>query len=179
VRAVAGPLLLACAFAGSGGAVLAALVFVAFVTDVFDGIVARRLGIATETLRRADTVADASFYVCATATLLLRFPEAVRAHVVGIGALVLLELARLALERAKYGRIAAYHMWSAKAWGIALWLGFSEVFLTGRAGALFESAIVVGILADLEGLAASVLLTKWRHDVPTLWHALEIERASR
>ena len=36
-----------------------------FLSDIFDGVMARRLGIATATLRRLDSVADAPFYVAA------------------------------------------------------------------------------------------------------------------
>lgn len=179
IRALCGPVLLAAVLAAWPGAVAAGLVTLAFVSDVADGILARRIGVATEALRRADSIVDVVFYACAFAALVARYPEAVRAHAVGIGAVVALEVARAVLERAKFGRLAAYHMMSAKAWGIALWLGFCEVFLTGGGGILFETAIVLGIVADTEGLAASIVLSTWRHDVPSLWHAVRIERDRR
>ena len=37
----------------------------AFLSDVFDGILARRLGVATPTLRRLDSIADSVFYLAA------------------------------------------------------------------------------------------------------------------
>lgn len=175
-----------CAFAilgaerlGADPLLLAALVTIAFVSDVFDGIIARRLGVATPGLRRADTVVDSLFYAAATVALLLRTPAVVLENRYGIALLLILEVSRLAIERAKFGRMAAYHMWSAKFWGIALWLGFSEAFLTGLPGPLFRCAVAMGILADLEGLAASLLLSRWAHDVPTVWHAIRIERTLR
>jgi phosphatidylglycerophosphate synthase len=161
---------------GASGRVLAGIVFVAFVSDVFDGIVARRLGVATEALRRADSIVDALFYVTALGVLVLHAPRAALAGTPGIAVLLSLEVARLVIERRKFGKMAAYHAWSAKAWGITLWLGFSEAFITGRAGPLFWAAIVVGILADLEGLAISSILPSWHHDVPSVWHALQIQR---
>ncbi len=179
IRTVCGPVLLVCTVVGSPGGILAGLVTVAFVSDVFDGIIARRLGVATEALRRADSVVDTCFYLCAIASLTMRSPQTVVAHWIGISCLVGLELARVGVERVKYGRIASYHMWSAKAWGITLWLGFSEVFLVGQAGPFFQAAIVVGILADSEGLLASALLSKWTHDIPSLWHAVQIERRNQ
>jgi CDP-diacylglycerol--glycerol-3-phosphate 3-phosphatidyltransferase len=178
LRALCGPVLLLAQAAGASGLTLAGLVTVAFVSDVLDGMVARRLGVATEALRAADSVVDAVFYVCAVVTLALRAWPVVRAYDVGIAVLIALELARWAVERLKYGRIAAYHMWSAKAWGITLWLGFSEAFVLGRPGPFLLSAVVLGILADMEGLGASLVLSRWHHDVPTLWHAIKIERSA-
>jgi phosphatidylglycerophosphate synthase len=179
LRALCGPALLVLATAGAPGSGLAALITLAFLSDVFDGIIARRLGVASERLRRADTMVDTAFYVCATVALIVRAPTVLQAHMAGIATVVALELARWAVDRVRYGRMAAYHMWSAKAWGITLWLGFCEALVTGRPGPLFQAAVVTGILADAEGLAASLVLSSWRHDVPTLWHALRIERSSR
>lgn len=179
LRAVCGPVLLAAAVAGADPRLLVALLTVAFLSDVFDGIVARRLGVATEGLRRADTIVDTAFYVCAAVALWRRAPSVIEAHVAGITVLVSIELLRWGIERWRYGRLASYHMWSAKAWGITLWLGFSEAFLTGRPGPLMQAAVATGILADTEGLLATLVLSTWQHDIRTAWHALQIERASR
>src|SRR4051795_10679120 len=43
---------------------LAAGVVVGFLTDLFDGIVARRLGVATPGLRRLDSQTDLVFWLC-------------------------------------------------------------------------------------------------------------------
>lgn len=177
VRAISGPTLLVVAAVGASRWLLAGLVTVAFVSDVFDGIIARRLGVATELLRRADTIVDTAFYGCAVLALHLRAPSVVRAHVVGLGLIVSLELVRLLVERQRYGRLASYHMWSAKAWGVTLWLGFCEAFLTGQAGPFMLAAVVVGVLADGEGLAASLVLSTWQHDIRTIWQAVQLERA--
>ena len=110
LRAVCGPVLLAAAAAGWSPWLLASLVTVAFISDVFDGIIARRLGVATEGLRRADSIVDTAFYICATLALLLRASSVIEAHIVGVVVLVSLELVRWAVERVRYGRLASYHM---------------------------------------------------------------------
>jgi CDP-diacylglycerol--glycerol-3-phosphate 3-phosphatidyltransferase len=179
LRAACGPALVAGAVTRCRPWILVGLVTAAFISDVFDGIIARRVGVATERLRRADTIVDTAFYICATLALLVRAPAVIEAHNVGVAILVGLELARWLVERIRYGRLASYHMWSAKAWGIALWLGFSEAFLTGQPGPFIQAAVAMGILADVEGLVASVVLSTWQHDVPTVWHAVQLERAWR
>jgi CDP-diacylglycerol--glycerol-3-phosphate 3-phosphatidyltransferase len=62
-------------------------------------------------------------------------------------------------------------MWSSKLWGIFLFAGFFSLLSLGQQGALITIAIYVGIIADLEGLAISSVLTEWRADVPSLFHA--------
>lgn len=177
IRAICGPALVAAAVAEASPWLLAGLVTFAFVSDVFDGIIARRLGVATELLRRADTIADTAFYACAVIALLLWAPSVLSAHLVGLGLIVSLELVRWAIERRRYGRLASYHMWSAKAWGITLWLGFCEAFLTGQPGPFMQAAVVMGVVADCEGLTASLVLSSWQHDIRTVWHAVRLECA--
>jgi len=178
-RLCCAPVLIVLERLGASGRVLAAVVFLAFLSDIFDGIIARRVGVATANLRRADSIVDAFFYLAALAVLFLRAPNAVRAGGPGIVALVLLEVTRLLVERYKFGKMASYHMWSAKAWGVALWLGFSEAFISGHAGPFFWAAIGVGIVADLEGLASSFILSSWHHDVRSIWHAVRLQRGNR
>jgi phosphatidylglycerophosphate synthase len=178
VRGACAPALIVGERLGASGIVLACLVAVAFVSDIFDGVLARRVGVATENLRRADSIVDTIFYLAATVALFNRAPIVLERNAVWLVLLIILELSRLLLERAKFGRLASYHMWSAKAWGVALWLGFSEAFLTAQPGLLFRTAVLLGILADLEGLWASIVLSTWRHDVPTVWHAIQAERST-
>jgi CDP-diacylglycerol--glycerol-3-phosphate 3-phosphatidyltransferase len=162
--------------AGASGPTLSAILVVAFLSDVFDGVIARRLGIATENLRRADTAADTVFYLAAAAAVFLRTPEILAVNLPFLMGLVFLELSRAVLERRKFGRLASYHLWSAKAWGVSLLFGFAEAFLRGSPGPLFRLSLGVGILSDLEGLSASMVLSRWHHDVPSVFHAVALER---
>jgi hypothetical protein len=40
-------------------------------------------------------------------------------------------------------------------------------------------AIYIGIAADLEGLAISMVLREWKTDVPTILHAFRLRSAER
>jgi CDP-diacylglycerol---glycerol-3-phosphate 3-phosphatidyltransferase len=67
-------------------------------------------------------------------------------------------------------------MWSAKAFGVALFLAFVGILGFGHTGWLVSLAIAVGIVSDLEGIAISLVLPAWHHDVPSIAHALRLER---
>lgn len=70
-------------------------------------------------------------------------------------------------------------MWSSKLWGIALFAAFLSLLGFGRDGWLVDAARYLGIAADLEGLAISLMLARWQTDVPSLCHALRLRRATR
>ena len=174
LRALLGPVLLLQAWAGPAPRLFAACLVAAFLSDVFDGIVARRLGIATAGLRRLDSLADTVFYVCATAAVARLQPGVIAHHATALLVLLALELLRYAYDLRKFGREAAYHMLSSKAWGVALFAGFGSLLVLGRDGWAVDLAIGLGIVADLEGLAISWVLPAWRADVPSIVHALRL-----
>lgn len=165
-------------FAPSRGAFAACLV-AAFLSDVFDGIVARRLGVATPALRRFDSLADSIFYAAATFAVWHLHRSAVSARWRPLAVLVMLEAGRYVLDFIKFKREASYHMWSSKLWGIALFAGFFSLLALGADTVLVDGAIYVGIVADLEGVAISILLPSWRSDVPSLVHAARLRRRER
>jgi hypothetical protein len=80
------------------------------------------------------------------------------------------------IDYLKFHREAAYHLWSAKAWGLIL--GAAVIALLGfnTAGWLLSAALIVGILCDCEGLLISCLLYECVEDVPHLFRALRLRR---
>ena len=67
LRMALAPVVLWLAFHRPSGPAFAACLAAAFVSDVFDGVIARRLHVATPGLRRLDSAADSVFYLAATA----------------------------------------------------------------------------------------------------------------
>lgn len=148
----------------------------AFLSDYFDGAIARRLGVVTEFLRRADSIVDTAFYLCAAGAIALISPQILSEHLSALVVLFALEVTRYVLDLRKFGKEAAYHMWSSKLWGLLLFLGAFSALVLDTGGWLVALAIYWGIVADLEGLAISLVLRKWAADVPTYWHALKLAR---
>jgi CDP-diacylglycerol--glycerol-3-phosphate 3-phosphatidyltransferase len=176
---VLAPLVLLWAVNGRAGLPYVICLIIAFVTDYFDGIVARKLGVATAIVRRYDGAADIIFYLAAFTAVWLVYPEVVRQHGLGLSLVAGLEVVRVSYDLLKFRREASYHMWSAKAWNITLFAALTGLMGFGLSGWLFQLAIIVGILTNLEAFAASLLLPTWTHDVPTVIHAYKIHRESR
>jgi phosphatidylglycerophosphate synthase len=171
LRALLAPVVILLAILYPSRVAFAACLVIAFLSDVFDGILARRLGVATPTLRRLDSIADSVFYIAAVVAAWHLHPTAIKEYLVELLVLGSLELARYTFDFAKFRRETSYHMWSSKLWGIALFAGFFAVLVLDVSGLPVLVAIYAGIIADVEGLAISMVLRKWRTDVPTLIHA--------
>jgi CDP-diacylglycerol--glycerol-3-phosphate 3-phosphatidyltransferase len=148
----------------------------AFLSDMFDGIIARKLGIATPNLRRADSIADSIFYASAIFAAWHLYPQEIMNHAATLTILLTLELLRYLFDFLKFRREASYHMWSSKIWGIFLFTGFFSLLALGNGGLAFSLAIYVGIAADVEGLIISAILREWQADVPSFVHALRLQR---
>ena len=151
----------------------------AFLSDIFDGVLARRLGVATAFLRRLDSAVDIVFYLGVGIALWRLRPEVVRAHGWLLISVIGLELLRLGRERLKHGRKASYHLWSAKAWGLALFIGALMLLSFDGGSVWFGLMLWPGVFENLEGLAVTALLPVWTHDVPTVLHAARLRPAFR
>lgn len=179
LRALLAPVVVALALLLPSRPAFGACLAAAFLSDLFDGIVARRLGVATPALRRLDSAADTLFYVAATFAAWHLHPDAIRQRAGMLAALVALELARYAFDAWKFRREASYHMWSSKLWGIALFAGFVALLAFDADGVLVDLAVLVGIVADIEGLAISAVMPHWQSDVPTIVHAWRLRRKAQ
>lgn len=178
LRALLAPVILLLALLHASGPAFGACLIAAFLSDIFDGIIARRLNVATPTLRRMDSIADSLFYAAATFAAWYLHPAAIGEYIVPLLALGALELARYIFDFAKFRREASYHMWSSKLWGIALFVGFFTLLALGQSGLPVSIALYAGIIADVEGLAISIVLREWKSDVPTIVHALRLRAAA-
>ncbi len=168
-RAAAGLALPALAVGGGPAWLCAALLGLGVLSDIFDGIIARRLGVATESLRTWDSRVDVIFWVGAVLGLHLMHPALWPATWPAIAAILALELANHALSFAKFRREASPHHYASKLFGLTLWALLTQLYLTGTPGPLLWLALAVGVVSQLEAAAITLRLTAWRCDVPTVW----------
>ena len=175
LRALLAPVIILIAVYHPDPLALGVCLSLAFLSDVFDGIIARRLNVATPALRRLDSIADTIFYAAAVFTVWHLYPNVILGNASALIILAVAEVGRYVYDFAKFRREASYHMWSAKFWGICLFIGFFVVLaLDDWSEIPIRIAIYVGILADIEGLAISFVLKECKTDVPTIFHALRL-----
>lgn len=153
------------------------LLFVAGpISDIFDGVLARRFGTATPALRICDTITDIAFYLFVLIAVLIINSPAIFHRIWLIGFVIFIEASRLLLDLTKFGRIASYHSYSAKLFGLLLMLSIGWLLTLRQDTWLLTAALIWGILSELEGLSFSLILPEWVHDVKTLPRALELRQ---
>src|SRR5689334_7950566 len=93
---------------GWPGPLLGAILCAGFLSAIFDGVIARRMGTATAALRRADTLVDTLFYAAAAVALSIAVPRACEGAGVALAVLVAVHVSRATFELAKFGRLSSY-----------------------------------------------------------------------
>jgi phosphatidylglycerophosphate synthase len=173
-RAVLGPVLIAGAESAWNGLALAGLVVAALVSDIYDGVLARRWDCDTAGARLFDSMADTVFYLCTAVALWVSQPQLWRSYGWLLAGLLGMEALRFRFDFVKFGKPASYHTYLAKMWGLVMAIAVVRAFATHRGSWLVPAALVIGILCDLEGLAMSWVMPVWRKDVKTLAAAWRI-----
>jgi CDP-diacylglycerol--glycerol-3-phosphate 3-phosphatidyltransferase len=173
-RALLAPVVVLLAWNGRQGIPMAATLAAALLSDICDGMLARSFGTVTAPLRRADSIADTLFYVSAACAAWILNPGSVRSVGAVLAVLIGLEVVRYLFDFVKFQREASYHAYSAKAWGLILAIALILLLAYNVAGGILVSALWLGILASIEGLAISIVLPAWSYDVPSIVHALKL-----
>ncbi len=176
VRFALGPGMMVFGFFSPRGALLIACIGLALLSDIFDGVLARRWHLDTETLRRWDTRADTFFYACVLFVAMLRYPSAFERRWILLAGLGIAEAAQHIFAAIKYGRHASYHSVLSKIWGLMMATAMCALLGFGLDNWFLDLTLAWGILCNVQGLAMSLMLPTWHKDVPTLFHAARIRR---
>jgi CDP-diacylglycerol--glycerol-3-phosphate 3-phosphatidyltransferase len=171
-----GPFLLLDARDGETGWVFVAGLIAGLLSDIVDGMLARKLNLASVRLRRADSLVDSIFFLFVAAAAWAAHSETLLAHgVLAAGMFALWAVSQLP-ALLKFGKAAAYHAYSAKAAGLALLAAGVRLFGLGQGGWVLEAALWLAILSHLERIAITLALPAWRTDVAWLGAALAERR---
>jgi CDP-diacylglycerol--glycerol-3-phosphate 3-phosphatidyltransferase len=181
LRVAAGLLILALALVAGPRArwICAGLLAVGVLSDIFDGVIARRLGSVTDRLRTFDSRADVVFWLCATASVLILHPGLVATLWPPVVVLAAMELTAHAVSFARFRREASPHHLLSKLFGLALWALLTQLLVTGTGGLVLPIAFAMGVASQLEALAIMLILPAWRCDVRGVGQALALRRAAR
>lgn len=158
------------------GAWLAAGVVIGFLSDLFDGILARHLGVSSPGLRRFDSQTDLVFWLCVIGCLFLARPEIAAAQWGYIAGMIALEVCTYAISIRKFGRETCTHAYSAKAWAVLAVGVFVAVLGFGEGEYSLPVLFVAYVVSWLDVVAIILILPEWRSDVPSFYHALLIRR---
>ncbi len=149
---------------------------IAFLTDYFDGVIARAQGVATRRLRQADSLVDTLFYLVLAAVTQRLHGDVLRRHVTALAVCLGTLAAWTVLDLVRWRAAAGFHSWSAKLFAAALGVWAVALYGFGADGPWLVLACAAGTVSHLEGIAISCTLRRHVTDVPTWPHALRLRR---
>ena len=152
------------------------LLSVGLLTDVFDGIIARKLNISSEKLRRLDSGIDQVFFTSVAVATYIQCPDFFKANLVKLIVLGAFEASTYALSYIKFRKEIATHSIGAKIWTLTIFATLVEIMAHCESVVLFEICFWLGLATRLEILAIVFTLKKWTNDVPTIYHAVRLRQ---
>jgi len=155
--------------------VIITLIVLGLLSDIFDGIIARRLHISTQKLRRLDSTVDQFFWLCIVAGAYMISPVFFKHNLVLIIVILSMEVACYLLSFIKFKKEIATHAISSKIWTLILFATLVQVIATGNAVILFYICFWLGVVTRMEIILMLVILKEWTNDVPSLYHAVLIK----
>lgn len=152
------------------------VLLLALATDMVDGFLARRLGIATEVGARLDSYADLALFLTTPVCLAWLFPAVLWAHRYLLGGLVGVYLLACVAGYAKFRRLTSYHTYGAKVSAVLLGAAALGLFWLPRVEWLLYPAAVAAMLSYAEEIAITLTLPRWTANVPSWWAARTLAR---
>jgi phosphatidylglycerophosphate synthase len=148
---------------------------IAVLSDIFDGIIARRLKVSTPQLRQADSWADICLYLCVAISTWLVYSQVIIDFRVALLSAIAIQLTLFAISLIKFRKFPSFHTYTAKTWGLTLLAATIGLFGFGYTNTLWL-AIVLCWLNSLEEIAMTLLLPTWQCDILSLFHAVELRK---
>ena len=142
----------------------------AFITDYFDGFIARRINVSTPALRLADSWVDTWFYFWVLWTLWATHAESLQKFAVPIYILLALQISEWIYGGIKFGKLTGYHAYMAKAWGLSLFGAISSVMIFSYDGIIWWLAIILGWISSIENWLLTLTCSEWTTDVKSIMH---------
>jgi len=144
------------------------LMSLGLITDIFDGIIARKLNVSSEKLRIWDSNVDQFFWLLVIASIFWLNFDFVKENSMWIGTIVLLELIAYLISYWKFKKAIATHSILAKFWTLSL-LGFLiDLTINSTSQIPFVICIILGIISRVEIILIVKKLKKWTTDVPSI-----------
>ncbi|WCM42144.1 CDP-alcohol phosphatidyltransferase family protein [Flavobacterium sp. CBA20B-1] len=164
-------LVLACKMGNEARLLLVVLMFLGLLSDIFDGIIARKQNITTVKLRRMDSQVDLLFWLSIAYSCYMLQPDIFTTHKIGIISLFVMEAMCYATSFIKFGKETCTHAFLSKIWGLLLFATFVAILGFQHTGWLLNLTIIWGIISQADVILIILILPKWQNDIPSSYHA--------
>lgn len=143
--------------------------FLAIITDVFDGVIARKMGIATKKIRLWDSNVDQIFWLTTMAIIFYLNWQFIRFHWIGIMFVLFMEILAYAICMIKFKKTIATHSILAKFFTLSLFIFLADLQWFGSSSIIFDVCLFLAFISRLEIIIIILRLKKWATDVPSIF----------
>jgi PAS domain S-box-containing protein len=140
-----------------------------------DGFIARKLKQVTELGAELDSWGLFAAYLIVPIGAWMLWPELVQREASFVIAVVGFYFVPATLGLMKYGHLTSYHTWSSKLSAVLL-SGTAIMLFMGGPSWPFRLATPFLVISGIEEIFMTAILPQWRANIPSLWHAIVIER---
>ena len=169
LRLLLGPIALGCALAGVARFVFLPILVVGTFSDIFDGILARRFGVATPTLRRYDSITDVLYYLFILGALWQLCHTVVVRNLWAVAVMLITEVAVVSIGMAKFRKYPATHSWLAKFYGLCLLVCLIALLAFDAGSWAIITLAVIALVTNSEIIAMHLMADKPPVDVRSIF----------
>jgi len=170
LRLLLGPLALALALGNAPRWIFLPLLVTGTLSDIFDGILARRFGVATPALRRYDSITDVTYYLFILGALWRLSHDVVTDNLWAVVVILATEAGSILVCAVKFGKYPATHSWLAKFYGLCLLAGLIALLAFDAGNWAVIALASVAAVTNAEIILLHLLAKTPPVDVPSIFH---------
>ncbi|GAB5522156.1 MAG: hypothetical protein Roseis2KO_00280 [Roseivirga sp.] len=155
------------------------LMYLGLISDILDGIIARKQNLSSTRLRRMDSQTDMIFWLSIGIATWMLYPDLIHDNRIAIRVILSMEIACYVISLTWFKKETCTHAFLSKLWGITLLIAFTSLIGFNHAGWPFFLAITMGLISHVDRILITLILPHWTHDVPSTYHAWLIRKGKK
>jgi CDP-diacylglycerol--glycerol-3-phosphate 3-phosphatidyltransferase len=173
LRLLLGPVAVAGALAGMPRWIYLPILVTGTLSDIFDGMLARRLGVATPALRRYDSITDVIYYLFILCAAWILCQPIIRQNGLLLALILLSEALVIFTCYAKFGTYPATHSWLAKFYGLCLLGGLIALLVFNASSWAIIVLAIVALVTNTKIIVIHLLMNQPPVDVKSIFVLLK------
>lgn len=169
LRLLLGPIALVCALTNFPRWIYLPILVIATLSDIFDGILARKFGVATAALRRYDSITDIIYYLFILASAWILCRAVIAGNLWLIALMLLSEAGCISICLVRFGKFSATHSLLAKFYGLCLLAALIALLVFNAGNWVVIALAIVALVTNSEIITIHLLMDSPPVDVPSIF----------
>ena len=169
LRLLLGPVALTCALPDVPRWIYLPILITATLSDIYDGILARRFGVATPALRRYDSITDVIYYLFILAVAWRLCKPVLALNWILIALILFSEAACILVSYVRFGKYPATHSYLAKFYGLCLLAALAALLVFNAGSWAIIALATVALVTNSEIVAMHLIAKSPPVDMPCIF----------